>query len=108
MFSTATDEEYKFTTTVRSFSKERNTKGKQVATEESEARDAMDNMETLKTEGDIEEDLITKMQLHSLSDEEKLSELQSLIVVQRKTINALSKMNNELTQAVKFIFSCVN
>jgi len=68
----------------------------------------MDNMETLKTEGDIEEDLITKMQLHSLSDEEKLSELQSLIVVQRKTINALSKMNNELTQAVKFIFSCVN
>jgi len=60
----------------------------------------MEQMDTLKTEGDVEDDLIQKMQLHSLNDEEKLAELQNLVVVQRKTINALSKMNNELTQAV--------
>jgi kinesin family protein 5 len=86
MFTTATDEDFKMITTV--------------ATEEStEGKEAAFNMDNLKTEGDVEEDLVQKFQLQSLNDEDKIAEMQNLLSVQRKTINSLNKMNNELTQA---------
>jgi len=61
-------------------------------------------MDNLKTEGDVEEDLVHKLQLQSLTEEEKIAEMQNLLSVQRKTINSLNKMNNELTQAVTFFY----
>jgi len=86
MFTTATDEDFKMITTI--------------ATEESaEGKEAAFNMDNLKTEGDVEEDLMQKFQLQSLNEEEKIAEMQNLLSVQRKTINSLNKMNNELTQA---------
>jgi len=86
MFTTATDEDFKMITTI--------------ATEEStEGKEAAYNMDNLKTEGDVEEDIVQKFQLQSLNDEDKIAEMQNLLSVQRKTINSLNKMNNELTQA---------
>jgi len=51
------------------------------------------------------DDLVQKMQLQfqSLSEDDKMAELQTLVMNQRKTINNLTKTNNELSQAVRKI-----
>jgi len=49
------------------------------------------------------DDIVQKMQLQfqNLTEDDKLAELQTLIMNQRKTINTLTKTNAELSHAVK-------
>jgi len=67
-----------------------------------ENKDSSDSaFDNSKIEGDNEDDLVQKMQLQfqSLSEDDKMAELQTLVMNQRKTINNLTKTNNELSQA---------
>jgi hypothetical protein len=82
--STAADEEIKMTTHVT------------MNTEDSFSDRKDTELSEVRTEGD-DEDGLQRIINNSGTDEEKLMELQNLIMSQRKTINSLSKMNAELT-----------